>query len=87
MDIERRHQEALELFRRGEIDATEQSCLTALREERLPGFLHLLGMCQLVRGRNGEAIATLQEALRILPSEPLLYHDLGRAYSGVGDWL
>ena len=87
MDIERRHQEALELFRRGEIDAAEQRCRAALREARLPGFLHLLGMCQLARGCNQEAIATIQEALRMLPTEPLLFHDLGRAYSGVGDWL
>ena len=87
MDIERRHEEALGLFHRGEIDAAEQRCLMALREARWPGFLHLLALCQLARGHNREAIGNIQEALQILPREPLLLHDLGRAYSGVGDWL
>lgn len=87
MDLERRHEEAIKLFGRGEIDAAEQACLAALREERLSGFLHLLGLCQLSRGRYREAIDSILDALQILPSDPLLLHDLGRAYSGIGDWL
>ncbi|HEU5399482.1 MAG TPA: sulfotransferase [Gammaproteobacteria bacterium] len=86
MDIESRHREALRLYSAGEIEAVEQRCLAELHAARLPGFLHLLALCRLAQGRHSEAIPALQEALQMLPSEPLLLHDLGRAYSGIGDW-
>ncbi|HEV7164849.1 MAG TPA: sulfotransferase [Gammaproteobacteria bacterium] len=87
MDLEDRYQEALNLFKRGEIAVAEQHCLALLKKDRQAGVLHLLGLCQFRQNRVQEAIGSYTEALNMGAEDATLLNNLGRAYSMRGEWM
>lgn len=82
-----RFAKAVDLLTRGDPAGAEHECLVLLDHGRTADVLHLLGLCRMQQQRPREAVEAFVEAVRANPDEPQLLHDLGRAFSYLGEWL
>ena len=79
-------QQALEQHRRGAVQAAKQGYLAILRDH--PDYfdaLHLLGILEYQNGGATRAVELLRHALRVNPSLPAPYSNLGLALRDLGD--
>ena len=70
----------------GRLDAAERLYAQILEVDvRHADALHLLGLVQQQRGRPGEAIPLIRQALELSPDEGLYHANLAEAYRSVGN--
>lgn len=75
---------AIEHYQAGRLDEAEPLCRRVLRREpREPDALHLLGLIELLRGRNERAAALIERALDAAGPRAAPLNSLGKAYFGL----
>ena len=80
-----RLQRALAAHQRGEYDAAEQDYRAVLASEpRQPDALHYLGLLLHQRGRSGEALPLMQQALALVPANHLYHNNLAGVLEQLG---
>jgi len=86
-DLERTLSDATRQHARGNLDAAERAYRTILdREPAQPDALHYLGVVALQRGRVGQAIELLRQALAARPEDAGARINLGNAYQAGRDF-
>lgn len=80
-----RLQRALGAHQRGEYDAAEQDYRAVLATEpRQPDALHYLGLLLHQRGKSGEALPLMQQALVLVPANHLYHNNLAGVLEQLG---
>ena len=74
-------QRALQFHQQGDLDNSEALYLQILTQHpRNPDALHLLGLIAKVRGRTEEAVALLDQAIIVAPTQPLFHLHRGQLF-------
>ncbi|MBU1346190.1 MAG: tetratricopeptide repeat protein [Alphaproteobacteria bacterium] len=76
---------AVASIRTGDYDAAARRCLAVLQIDEQNGLAwHVLAICREKSGHLGEALNSYEAALRLLPEDPAIAHDLARLAQRLG---
>ncbi|CAN5150891.1 glycosyltransferase FlmG [soil metagenome] len=76
---------ALAAVRMGDYDAGARRCLQVLKIDERNGLAwHVLAICQEKAGRLAQALSAYEAALRLIPEDANIAHDLGRLAQRLG---
>lgn len=85
-EVQRQFQRAAQLFSRGEYRAAEQIALSLVESHRdSPDILNLVAVIQNRLGNLEGAIAAIEDAIRLLPDQPVYHANLAEMYRRKGD--